>query len=72
MTSNVLFFCIEEFVMGFIYALILVCLLEWVFVLVGFIPEFDTAAALSVSAVISLINLCYALYHIQLLSGEEE
>ena len=57
--------------MVFIYALILVCPLEWVFVLVGFIPEFDTAAALSVSAALSLINLCYALYHIELFDEEE-
>ena len=68
--SNVLFHSIEELIISFLYALALVCPVQWVLVLFGVLPEFDVAAALTVSAILSLANLCIVLYHIKLLDED--
>jgi len=68
--NNVLFHSIEEFIISFLYALALVCPLQWVLVIFGVLPEFEVAAALKVSAILSLANLCTVLYYIKLLDED--
>tara|TARA_R110000787_G_C13297476_1_gene434168 strand:+ start:203 stop:421 length:219 start_codon:yes stop_codon:yes gene_type:complete len=68
--NNVLFHSIEEFIISFLYALALVCPLQWVLVLFGVLVEFEIDAALIVSAILALINLCIVLYYIKLLDEE--
>lgn len=68
--NNVLFHSIEEFIISFLYALALVCPLQWALVLFGVLVEFEIDAALIVSAILALINLCIVLYYIKLLDEE--
>mgnify|MGYP003675160362 FL=1 len=68
--NNVLFHSIEEFIISFLYALALVCPLQWVLVLFGILVEFEIEAALTVSAILALINLCIVLYYIKLFDEE--
>jgi len=68
--NNVLFHSIEEFIISFFYALALVCPLQWVLVLFGVLIEFEIEAALTVSAILALINLCIVLYYIKLLDED--
>tara|TARA_R110001632_G_scaffold75509_1_gene171870 strand:+ start:578 stop:796 length:219 start_codon:yes stop_codon:yes gene_type:complete len=68
--NNVLFHSIEEFIISFFYALALVCPLQWVLVLFGILVEFEIEAALTVSAILALINLCIVLYYIKLFDEE--
>ena len=69
--NNVLVLSIEEFFIAFFYALVLVCPLQWVLVFFGVLPAFEVAAALKVSAILSLANLCIILYHIKLFDEED-
>lgn len=68
--NNALVLSIQELIIAFLYAIVLVCPLQWMLVFIGILSSFQIAAALKVSAVLSLANLCLVLYDIKLLDED--
>jgi hypothetical protein len=71
MMNNILALSIRELILAFLFALAVVCPLQWALVFIGILASFQAAAAFKVSGILSLANLCVLLYHIKIFDDEE-
>ena len=72
--TNILFFSIHEFFLGFVYAIFAVVPLQAIMVLSGATPDFDIDTTIKVCAVLSFLNLMIVWYNVPLefVDDEEE
>jgi Sec-independent protein secretion pathway component TatC len=72
--TNILFFSIHEFFLGFVYAVFVVMPLQVVMMLLGATPDFDIDITIKVCAVLSFLNLMIVWYSVPLefVDDEEE